>query len=756
MLRSVAQPLVEELPSWLKTLLEAIGLRRGEAPELVASISSLLLLIATPRPSSLIDPVGMLVNGLLIILPLIVSTARYVAGRRYRVEITLTSLVISTYIFYVNGLHPLLTPFYALVLWRLEDVESRLRVYTLDDRAYRLRRSVDETLRDIRFYILLLVGGSIYFYAYLLTGEGLFLLYPPALLILFVYSRYSAVYTPPESVGRMGRRIYSVAYPFHIFSELLIRLYNSEAMLRLGREAGYGVAYNVLLQRYATIYPALILLVVSTAPLIYIVAGAIPLIILLALVLSYPIMLRLYLSLRRGVRKSRIFNNLTSILFFHILATGVGWSFSEQMRRVYSEDWISKFLPLRGEAEIYLEMEKIRGGMYQAMEGYASTLPEENYRDIVYSWAGLEFDWGSEQVFKMLQDRFTRFVEGLRYIFMKRLDAVVEPLINVALLTSVVLPTMLMITQPALIPQIILLGAFVVAVMGYAVVGLYSPTMEGNYLYVARRRRMGFAIFIVASLLLNILLPTYFPRYTAGLIVMNLVLASALAVRYMFAPDMEVETTLRGKLYDIALNISGLVAMGRPVPDALYEVSQYPSTPQSLSEPLRRLARRLEGGGYASVEGTYHLRLLTFFLNIVKTGGLRREFVENLRRYQMAMDIVWTALRGLAGNLVILILIGVAIQLIALDFLHIAGITISGAGGVAGQLPIPVRGDTTPIYDASIMAMAVATTLIGWVIDYVASLTFNRPRIVFATYVMGLAILVLAGLHPLHGFVGIS
>lgn len=741
-----------------------LGFRRAYAVENLLTTVALAAFTATFILYPLNRPLQFAV-GILFLTPLLSQVARHVhlraLLREKRAQLPKLSLPVYTVMSsaVASALNPYLLPVALINAFFIEDVS----VFFEHVDIVKVKRNVVVIIEPIRRRELVVVLIAVFAataVSYALTGNILVFVYP---VIAYMMVIYSVIIVPPEYRAEIEERkpgvFEEVARRIPYLYFLASLTYANPKVVRIAKEAGYiGASYYEFVRRAAGVFAFTVYTSLAVSPLAFALLeplglGHLALLIpLVAGAISFYAPL-LVIRMKRQSRAGKISRNLILILSYFASTYSVAESFTNAMEYLRFTPQLSKMFGMENEAKVYLNLFRVLGNEETAMDEYASTIPEDYYRDAVRTIRDLVSNEGYGVTFRALVAKLlehtTRYIDRVRTLF----ENIGGNVISVLMLAQTAIPILLFLSEPRLMPVLMIVAGVLSAVVGIAVAMMAFPDLPSEYIYAKPRMKRAAVVFAASATLLTVIEYAVLPELISYLIPLNALPSMALALYYAYREDLEVNRALMEKFPDLITLFSSAMSRYNAVDKALFDLASQSGVPDTLRRLLRRLAGTFSviSAERISYKGPFWYKYFIFLVSLsARYGTTPRDLYKAIAEFMLEFKKFYAHVKSFGASLMFLVLIALIVMTLEVQ---VATVFLEGVGGVAGRgpgveiaLPFPIL---SPEEIESMKALGAAGLLIvafcnGLAVGKASSGTLRDGKYAFILYLVELALLAVA------------
>ena len=650
-----------------------LGFRRVYRVEIVLTIIGIVAFVISYIFVWGVSAYTFVITSIALLSPAIFQYMQYrrkikfakVTGAQIRIPpptIPLFTILVSTVL---AGLLPPLLFVAVLNTLFIEDIT----IFLSEIDIVRLRRSISILIEPITKRELLTLSVSSLGTALLsfyITSNPMVFIYPVISYIMLIYSLIlvPSEYRVSEIKGASLLEEFSRRVPFLYF--IFIKYYGSQNSVKLGREAGMiGASYYTFIKRMAGLFTLVLYSSLAVTPVLYIFLGnyafATPL--LVAISMFYAP--RLIFIFKRNNRASKISRNLLLILTYLASMASVAEDFTASMQNLKFTPALAKMFGMEREVDIYLNIYRAKPSTETALSDYADTIPEDFYRDTVRTIKDVVENEGYGAVFRTLINRLRDFTT--RYI--NRISTSYENIgsnvISVIILIETALPIMLFLSNPTMMPTLMLIGGIMSAMVISAIATSTLPDLPSEFIHSKQRYRKGALVFVFTSTFLTILEYFLLPNLLYILIFLNIVPAFFMTLYYVSLEDMALNNELLSKFPDLLMLFSLAMQQINNVEQALKDVSALTTFTARIRKALQRLSDifRFLPIERLSYKGPYWYKYFMFLASIsAKYGTTPRELYKAVSEFMSEFKKFFVVVSGFGRSMLFLTFIALIVM----------------------------------------------------------------------------------------------
>jgi len=598
----------------------------------------------------------------------------------------------------ISTFAPILTFVAILNALFIEDIATFLSAVDVESVKRDVRILIEPlTRRELVVLQAITIGSALLSYA--TTGSLIVFIYP---VISYIMILYSIIYIPPEYraapkegglLEEIGRRI-----PFLYF--LYIWYYSRPSTMRYGKEAGYiGNSYTIFVRRMAGVFTLGIYVSLAVSPLLFIVIGNFALILPIFVTVAMFFLPMFVFVQKRSARSSKINRNLLLILSYLASMASVAEDFTNAMQNLKHMPELAKLFGLDNEARIYLNIYSIRGSTELALEDYAETIPNDFYRDTIRTIRDLLEHEGYGAVFRSLVNRLRDYT--LRHIdrIASSFESIASNVISVIILLETAVPIILFISDPMMMPMMMLMAGVLSAFMIVAITSMALPDLPSEFVNSKPRYRRGATVFAAVASALAVAEYILVPDMLSILIPLNIVPAFFTAFHYVSKFDMDLNNDFLNKFPDLLVLFSSSMIIHNSVSKALLDLSMQETFTSRMRRTFQRLANIFE---YVSIErisyrGPYWYKYFMFMASIAsRYGTTPRELYKAISDFMLEFKKFFNTVQNFGRSALFLTLLAIAVMnieyTISIGFMEV--MSKAGLGQAVSQLgaqsPFPI------------------------------------------------------------------
>jgi len=698
---------VESLKRLVKDIIFIIGIRPAYRFELIlTALAASTFVISYVVFGHLIPQIVSLpITAAILVSPALLQIYNYhrkikIVGRENATKIPFPALPLVTII--TSASIAILVPILAFVAifnaLFIEDIAVFISAVDVD----RMKRDVKVliepmTRRELAVLQATTIGSALLSYA--MTRNLIIFIYP---VISYIMILYSIIYIPPEYraapkeeglLEDIGRRI-----PFLYF--LYIWYYSRPSTMRYGREAGYiGNSYTIFVRRMAGVFTLAIYISLAASPIVFIFIGNYALLLpVLVTVVMFFLPMFVFVQ-KRSARSSKINRNLLLILSYLASMASVAEDFTTAMQNLKNMPELAKLFGMETEAKIYLNIYSIRGSTELALDDYADTIPNDFYRDTIRTIRDLLEHEGYGAVFRSLVNRLRDYT--LRHIdrIASSFENIASNVISVIILLETAVPVILFLSDPMMMPMMMLMAGVLSAFMIVAITSMALPDLPSEFINSKPRFKRAAALFAVVASALTIVEYMLVPDLLNILIPLNTVPAFFVAFYYVSKYDMDLNNDFLNKFSDLLVLFSSSMIIHNSVSKALLDLSMQEAFTTRMRRTFQKLANVFE---YVSVErlsyrGPYWYKYFTFMASIAsRYGTTPRELYKAISDFMLEFKKFFSTVQNFGRSALFLILLAIVVMnveyTISMGFMEV--MSKAGLGQAVSQLgaqsPFPI------------------------------------------------------------------
>ena len=589
--------------------------------------------------------------------------------------------------------------------------------------------------------------------AYIVSHNLLVFVYPAIAYIMLVYSLILVPpeYRPPEArtpniLEEISRRV-----PFLFF--LFMQYYQAPSRIRLGKEAGMvGASYYTFIRKMAGLFTLSLYTSLAVTPLLYIFIGNIAFATPVVIALLMFFVPQISFTFKRNSRASKINRNLMLILSYLAAMASVAEDFTSAMQNLKFTPALAKMFGLEEEANIYLNIYRAKNTPDVAMEDYADTIPDDFYRDTVRAIKDISENEGYGAVFRALvarlRDYTTRHIDRVATTF----ESIGSNIISVIILLETTIPIMLFLSNPTLMPIMMLLGGILSAFMISAIASMTLPDLPSEFIHTKPRYRRGALIFVLTATFLTVLESVLLPDLLKVLVPLNVVPAFFATLWYVSYEDMALNNDFLNKFPDLLILFSSSMIRQNNVEKALLDLSQQGTFSRRMRNTFQKLANifAVLTAERLSYKGPYWYKYFMFLASIsAKYGTTPRELYKTISDFMLEYKKFFSMVSSFGRSILFMTFIALVVMnveiVITVNFLHVmSSLQISKVTSQFGmQTPLP---ELTPeqlsqMEFMSYLALLVTAIMNGVAVSKTITGTFRDGKWVLIMYVAQILLL---------------
>ena len=699
-----------------------------------------------------------LITGTILLGPVTLQYIQYrrkvsIADKRMRARIPPPSVPLFTIITsaILSGLVPPLVLVALINTLFIEDIT----VFLAEVDVVKIKRELRILLEPITKRELFVLSTSTFgsaLIAYIVTGSLLVFVYP---VISYVMLIYSLILVPPEyRVETKGASILeeiSRRVPFLFFIFMLY--YQAPSRIKLGKEAGMvGASYYTFIRKMAGLFTLSLYASLAITPLLFIVVGnlafATPAVIALTMFFAPHMMF----TMKRSSRSGKIKRNLMLILSYLASIASVAEDFTSAMQNLRFTPALAKMFGLEDEARIYLNIYRARNSTELAMEEYADTIPDDFYRDTVRAIKDISENEGYGAVFRALvarlRDYTTRHIDRVATTF----ENIGGNTISVIILTETTIPIMMFLSNPTMMPLLMLMGGIMSAFMISAIASMTLPDLPTEYISAKSRYRRGAAVFAFTATLLTLLEYAILPDILYILIPLNIVPAFFMTLYYVSLEDMQLNKDFLNKFPDLLILFTSSMTRHNNVEKALLDLSQQSTFTRRMRKTFQKLANifGVLTAERLSYRGPYWYKYFMFLAGIsAKYGTTPRELYKTISDFMLEYKKFFDVVASFGRSVLFMTFIALVVMnievVISINFLHVMSqlhlSKVTSQFGVQSPIPELTASELREMRLMSYIALLLTAMLNGIAVSKTVSGTFRDGKWVLILFVVELILL---------------
>lgn len=623
-------------------------------------------------------------------------------------------------------------------------------------------RIVFEPMR--RFELVVISGGTFAtaLVSYVITGNPFVFIYP---IISYGMVVYSLIYVPPDVRSEVEERkktfieelVKRIPYLYLLFRVI----YMKPEMIRLAREAGFtGASFYDFVRKSAGVFVFGTYVTLAVTPLAYAFLEPIGMgmyVLLLPLLSSLVLLYvpQMYLKMKRNSRAGKISRNMLLILSYFSSTFSVSESFTNAMEYIAFTPQLSKMFGMDQESKIYVNLYRVVGDETKAMEEYADTIPDEMYRDAVRSIRDIADNEGYGAVFRSLVTRLldytSRYIDKTSQMF----ESIGGNMISVIILFQTALPVILFLTNPLMMPVMMIMGgvmsAFIIAAIAQAVL----PDVPSDFIHTKPRLRYAALLFSIVAAALTMVEYVFLNNYLTLIIPLNIGAGLAVAVWYTYKEDFDLNNMYLNKFPDLLVLFSSSMSRTNAVERSLYELSGQATFPEKMRNSFRKLASvfALLNVERISYRGPYWYKYFIFLAGIAaRYGTTPRELYKAISEFMLEFKKFFAHVRMFSKSLIMLTLMSMVVMTIEIQIVTDFMISLQRAGmagmleqaGVASPIPMLSEEEILLMKNIGYVGLLTIALLNGLAISKVASGSFRDSKYCFLMFVIELVLIIVS------------
>jgi len=723
---------IEALKRLAKNIIFILGIRPAYRFELILTFIAIATFIVSYIILGNMIPqsVSLSTSALILVSPTLIQIYNYrrklkIMGSENASKIPPPAIPLITVITSatIAALAPVLTFVAIFNALFIEDVATFLSAVDVDKMKHDVKLLIEPlSRRELVVLQVITIGSALL--SYVATKNLIVFIYP---VISYVMILYSIIYIPPEYraapkegglLEDIGRRI-----PFLYF--LYIWYYSRPSTSRYGREAGYiGNSYILFIRKMAGIFTLTIYISLAASPLLFIVIGNFA---LLLPVFTAAVMFLLPMFVfvqKRSARSSKINRNLLLILSYLASMASVAEDFTAAMQNLKQMPELAKLFGMETEAKIYLNIYSIRGSTELALDDYADTIPHDFYRDTIRTIRDLLEHEGYGAVFRSLVNRLRDYT--LRHIerIASSFENIASNVISVIILLETAVPVILFLSDPMMMPMMMLMAGVLSAFMIVAMASMALPDLPSEFINSKPRYRRGATVFVTVASALAVAEYILVPDMLNILVPLNILPAFFMAFYYVSKYDMDLNNDFLNKFPDLLVLFSSSMIIHNSVSKALLDLSAQETFTSRMRRTFQKLASIFE---YVSIErlsykGPYWYKYFMFMASIAsRYGTTPRELYKAISDFMLEFKKFFVSVQNFGRSALFLTLLAIVVMnieyTISIGFMEV--MSKAGLGQAVSQLgaqspfPILTEDEIAELKSLSYMSLIIVAVANG-------------------------------------------
>jgi hypothetical protein len=609
--------------------------------------------------------ITILIGSILLLTPLFLQYNVYRKGFRRNIQLPLYVVLMSA--FSAMLVPPLVLP--AIINGMF--IEDFTVFFEFD--VTRTKRTIRVLLAPItRRELFALIAGTTLssFIAYIMTKSLLVFIYP---VIAYSMIAYSLVLVPPQyrPPERSKNLLEEVSRRVAILYFIFNKIYMNPKMRTLGKEAGlFGHNYDVFIKRMGGLFTLSIYFGLAVSPLLNVIIGNLGYLVPLLLAGIFLVLPYFSLSSKKRSRAGKIARNQLLILSYLASMKAVSESFTNLMFNLRDNLNLAKLFGMEEEAKLYHQIYMAKGIESVAVREYADSIPDDFYRDTVRTMQDIEENEGVGATFRMLVGRLRdytgRYIDRVSTLF----ENIGGNVISVIMLIETALPILMFLSNPTMLPLLMLAGGVLSAIMMYGIASGVLPDLPSEYIYTKPRYRRAALVFTLVSLLLILIEKALTPNILFYELILNIPVALWVAWWYASAEDLSLNNMLLDKFSDLLVLFSSAISRYNSVERAMLELAQQPTFPKRLREEFIKLARVFM---YVNVQklqyrGPYWYKYLMFLASISAIYGISpRELYKTIGNFMLEFKRFFGLVKSFGKSMLFMAVIALLIMTMEMD-----------------------------------------------------------------------------------------
>jgi len=727
----IKNPVLEKIRNIVKNLSFILGIRKSYYPELLLTLLGLIsfatfyILLGQNIPSY----ISLTVTGIFLSSPVVLQYYNYrrklkIYGEAAKEHVPPPAVPLITIIL------SLITSIFAPILGFIAILNAffveDFTPYFLSVDIVKIKKGLSILLAPFsRFeFVIIFIGVLIpSLAAYSVTQNLLVFVYP---VIAYIMVIYSIILVPPEyrTEAKTGGILEEFSRRIPYLYQLFMVTYTKPNSVRKGKEAGYiGNSYFELIHKMSGAFTIATYASLAVSPVLFIFIGTVSLLtplIVSAVMFFIP---NIVLSMKRSSRAGKISRNLMLIISYLASIASVAEDFTSAMMFLKQNKELAKLFGLEREVEIYLNIWASKGSTEEALKEYASTVPNELYKDTLRTIGDLLEHEGYGAVFRSLVSRlkdFTlRYIDSIRASF----ESIGSNIISVTMLLQTVVPIISFLSDPSIVPWFILMGSAMSSIL-IMIIGITTlPDLPSEFINTKPRYRRAGLVFVVIASGLTLLERYILPDLLSILIPLNIIPAFFYALYYASSYDIKLNNDFLNKFPDLLILFSSAMTISNSASRALLELSTQETFTERMRHTFRKLANIFE---YFNIEkltykGMYWYKYFVFLASIgSRYGTTPRELYKSISEFMLEYKKFFASVRNFAKTLLFLGLLSVVVLNleVTIIFGFIDIMNSSGLQQSASQLGVSLP---VPTVEPSKLEQLKTTTYISLLVNAIAT-----------------------------------